>query len=181
VADYVRRWRERIPGAVAFGSEDACMSWEQYDVLSDQLAGVPVQCGLDRGSRVAVMLPDGPEVHAVWLGAGKAALIAVGIGARAGDREIAHLVRKATRRRSSPGRCCAGDRPATWSPRSPRGGLSPRYIRLREIAADGWSSVTVDGVPVTPPGSSPPELARRRLGPSEIFMINSMSGTTGLA
>jgi acyl-CoA synthetase len=180
MADYVRRWRERMPGAVAFGSADACMSWEQYDVLSDQLAGVLVQCGLDRGSRVAVMLPDGPEVHAAWLGAEKAGLIAVGIGARAGDREIAHLVRKSGAQAIITGPPLRRRSPDDVVPALTTRGLSPRHIRLGEIAADRWLRVTVDGVPVTPPGSSLPELARRRLGPSEIFMINSTSGTTGL-
>jgi acyl-CoA synthetase len=59
-------------------------------------------------------------------------------------------------------------------------GLSPRHVRLGAIAADGWSRVTVDDVPVIPPDEPLPELPQRRLGPSEVFMINSTSGTTGL-
>ena len=180
VADYVRRWRSRTPDAVAFGTGDTTVSWEQYDMLSDQLAGVLVECGLSRGSRVAVLLPDGPEVHAAWLSAEKAGLVAVGIGSRAGDREIAHLVAKSGGHAviTGPGlrRGPSGDVAAALAER----GLRPRHIWLGAIAGGRWSSLTVDGQPVTAPDERHPELARRRLGPSEIFMINSTSGTTGL-
>jgi acyl-CoA synthetase len=180
VADYVRRWRSRTPDAVAFGTEDTAMSWAQYDTLSDRLADVLVECGLTRGSRVAVLLADGPEVHATWLGAEKAGLVTVGIGARAGDREIAHLVAKSGAHAviTGPGlrRGSAGDVAAALAER----GLHPRHIWLGAIDGDRWPGLTVDGVPVTAPDERHPELTRRRLRPSEIFMINSTSGTTGL-
>jgi acyl-CoA synthetase len=201
VADYVRRWRSLTPDALAFGSEDTVMSWEQYDAASDQLAGLLLECGFSRGSRVAVLLPDGPEVHAAWLGAEKAGLVAVGIGARAGDREIAHLVTKSGAQAiiTGPGlrRRPAGDRPAgDIADALAERGLRPRHIWLGAIAGNRWSSIALDGAPVAPPcwlrgddppspqknppDEQPPEVAHRRLGPSEIFMINSTSGTTGL-
>jgi acyl-CoA synthetase len=44
--------------------------------------------------RVALQLPDGPGVHAAMLACEKAGIVAVGIGARAGEREVDHLVER---------------------------------------------------------------------------------------
>ena len=46
------------------------------------------------GDRVALQLPDGPGVHTAMLACEKAGIVAVGIGARAGAREVAHLVER---------------------------------------------------------------------------------------
>ena len=65
------------------------MTWREYD---DALVGAwrrrsrPTYAP---GDRVALQLPDGPGVHAAMLACEKAGLVAVGIGARAGAREVA--------------------------------------------------------------------------------------------
>ena len=54
--------------------------------------------GLARpATAIALQLPDGPGVHATMLACEKAGLVAVGIGSRAGEREVAHLVERTRR------------------------------------------------------------------------------------
>ena len=77
VASVVARHAATEPDALAYIADGRRYTWAEYDTDSD---------------RIAVMMPDGPAVHAVFVGIEKAGLVAVGIGARAGDREVAHLL-----------------------------------------------------------------------------------------
>ena len=69
-------------------------TWAGYDRLSDRVAAALLAAELERGDRVAVILPDGAAVHAAFTGADKAGVVVMGIGHRAGPAEIAHLVEK---------------------------------------------------------------------------------------
>ena len=70
-------------------------TWSQYHRRSSELAGALVRAGLEPGTRVGVILPDGgATVHTVFLAAEKAGLVLVGIGARAGDAEVRYLARR---------------------------------------------------------------------------------------
>ena len=62
--------------------------------LSDRLAAHLLTIGLQRGDRLAVLLPDGPGVHIAYLACEKAGLIVVGIGPRAGQDEFIHLMER---------------------------------------------------------------------------------------
>jgi acyl-CoA synthetase len=68
------------------------MTWREYDAAANAIAGAVVHH--PRGERVALQLPDGPELHAVMVGCERAGVVAVGIGARAGVREVEHLCRR---------------------------------------------------------------------------------------
>jgi acyl-CoA synthetase (AMP-forming)/AMP-acid ligase II len=65
------------------------MTWREYDDAANAVAVVLARH--PRGERVALQMPDGPEVHVVMAGCERAGVVAVGIGARAGPREVAHL------------------------------------------------------------------------------------------
>ena len=80
------------PGGLAYASEDDRLTWAQYHEQSGALAGGLVARGYGRGDNVAVQLPDGPGVHTAFLGCEKAGVTVVGIGRRAGPREVDHLV-----------------------------------------------------------------------------------------
>ena len=69
------------------------MTWREYDERSSQMAAT-LAAAYAPGDRVALQLPDGPAVHAVMLACEKAGIVAVGIGSRAGAREVAHLVER---------------------------------------------------------------------------------------
>src|SRR5262245_41844111 len=82
------------PGTTAFVGGGHRMTWAEYDARSDRLAAALVAAGYAPGDRIAVMLPDGPAVHAAFVAIEKAGCVIVGIGPRAGEREVEHLLRK---------------------------------------------------------------------------------------
>ena len=88
-----RNVRER-PDALAFAEVTAGpqLTWREYDEQSDRVAAALRGFGWERGDRVAFQLPDDAFVHAVMLGTEKAGFVGVGVGARAGRREVDHLV-----------------------------------------------------------------------------------------
>ncbi len=92
VAGVVARNARAAPGNLAFAEvmSGDTMTWAEYDERSSQMAASLGE--FEPGDRVALQLPDGPGVHAAMLACEKAGLVAVGIGARAGEREAAHLV-----------------------------------------------------------------------------------------
>ncbi|HVM65540.1 MAG TPA: class I adenylate-forming enzyme family protein [Acidimicrobiales bacterium] len=92
LSDLVSLHARTRPGANAFVTPAERATWADYDRDADLVAGAIRAAGVQRGERVAVLLPDGPFVHAAFVGAERAGAIIVGIGARAGEREVAHLV-----------------------------------------------------------------------------------------
>jgi acyl-CoA synthetase len=88
-----RNVRER-PDALAFAEAAAGpqLTWQAYDDFANRVAAVLRNAGWERGDRAAFQLPDDAYVHAVMLGIEKAGFVGVGIGARAGPREVEHLV-----------------------------------------------------------------------------------------
>jgi acyl-CoA synthetase len=88
-----RNARERPDGAAFVqGASGDSMTWAQYDARSSAIASTLMS--FEWGTRVALQIPDGPAVHAAMLGCEKAGVVAVGIGTRAGEREVAHLVER---------------------------------------------------------------------------------------
>jgi acyl-CoA synthetase len=67
------------------------LTWREYDVRSDEIAAT-LAAVYEPGARVALHLPDGADIHVLMLACEKAGLVGVGIGARAGSREVDHLV-----------------------------------------------------------------------------------------
>jgi acyl-CoA synthetase len=94
VAGVVARNAHANPDGVAFieASSGETMTWSAYEARSSAMAATLRE--YERGDRVALQIPDGPGVHATMLACEKAGLVAVGIGARAGEREVAHLVER---------------------------------------------------------------------------------------
>lgn len=180
LADVVAGHAETLAEGAAFIADDERLSWGEYDRRSGCLAATLAACGLDRGERVAVMLPDGALVHTVFLAAEKAGLVVVGVGTKAGDRELAHLltVTGASVLITPPQlRDRSGDELAA-AIRSE----CPTLVRHVTVEDVSTGSIRVDGDLVEAPATDVRGrlLANRRLGPDELFLINSTSGTTGL-
>ena len=164
---------------------DRALTWAHYERRSSELAAVLARAGLDPGTKVGVILPDGATVHTAFLAAEKAGLVVVGVGWRAGQAEIRHLLRRTgatallthERHQERP----AGELVASLRADGLRG---LRHIVVPDVLSAGAATATavVDGIPVPPPDEG--EVARmltgRALGPDELFMLNSTSGTTGL-
>jgi acyl-CoA synthetase len=187
LGDVVARHAASRPDAPAYividGAAPGVLTWARYHECSSQLAAVFAQAGLEPGDRLGVVLPDGATVHAVFLAAEKAGLVVVGIGARAGPAELRHLLTRTgatalVTHEASLGQAAA-DLVATLRV---DGGPGLRHIVVPDVLDVPVSPVLVDGSPVEPPGPAAAAglLAGRALGPDDLFMINSTSGTTGL-
>jgi acyl-CoA synthetase len=180
LADHVGQWGRSRPDGLAFAGDDSRITWSEYDRLSTQLAGDLGAAGLRPGDRLATLLPDGPEVHVAYLAAEKAGLVCVGIGFRAGPREIAHLLSQtrasAVLSMAEPGESRAEDVvAAVRSEGRPMG----QVVMDVMTPGDPWKPVAVDPPPPGPP-TGPDPVPMPRIGASDLFFLNSTSGTTGL-
>jgi acyl-CoA synthetase len=141
----------------AFFTSDASVTWADYDAAADRMAGALVGAGVGAGDRVAVVMPDGPGVHATFVGAERIGAVVVGIGFRAGMREIGHLVgtTQATALVTAEGR---------------RSEVASEFPGTRRVEVP----VDIGTWPERPVSTGP------ALGPDDLFLLNSTSGTTGL-
>jgi acyl-CoA synthetase len=119
--------------------------------------------GFDRGDRVAVLLPDGPGVHVAFLAVERAGLVIVGIGPRAGDREVEHLVGVTGARV-----LLAGPDRAPLADRLGLPHLDPGASHSRAFEPPGRTGGLEGGVGDT------------GVGDADLWLCNSTSGTTGL-
>jgi acyl-CoA synthetase len=181
IADLVAGWAGSKPDALAFADEFDRVTWREYDEESTRLAGVLIGAGVAAGSRIAVLLPDSAAVHIAWVGAEKAGLVVVGIGPRAGDREVRHLLDKAAVDVVLSGPEVAGTPSEDFVASVVADRPHVRHLRIDDLAARPWR-VSSAGQELA--GADPDELrtqwSERRIGPSDLFMLNSTSGTTGL-
>lgn len=178
-AEYRRRgwWgtstlRERVaahararPDAAAYAWDDTRMSWSAYHALIEAIAARLAATPLDRADRVLVLLPDGAAVHAAFVACEAAGLIAVGVGWRAGERELDHLVAKTGAR-------------AMVTAADTRLGAGPDLAHRLGLG----EPIVVHSLDGGPRVADGPTAALRHppLGPSEPWLLNSTSGTTGL-
>jgi acyl-CoA synthetase len=137
---------------------DRVLSWAEYDGRADGLAAALVDDGVAPGDRVAVLAPDGPAVHVAYLAIERAGGVIVGIGPRAGDREVEHLLG-----RTDASLLCSTPETA---------GLAAR-LGLRHRVLDDLSGPTAGPTA----GAS---LAGRGRRVDDLWLLNSTSGTTGL-
>lgn len=184
VSDLVRDHARAKPEAPAYIEPERTVTWRAYDEAADEVAGVLVGLGLAPGDRLAVLLPDSAHFHIALVGAERAGIVAVGIGARAGDSEIAHLVRR-TGARALLTLAEHRGRDTSELPRvlAERGvGLNWHLVvpdrgapEARPVGADGATGCAVE---VQRP--RPDSYADRAIGPNDLWALNSTSGTTGL-
>ena len=172
--------REQSAKAAYIGIESV-LSWAEYDAASGALAVVlSEELGLNRGDRVAVLLPDGPGVHIALMACERAGLIAVGIGPRAGWREIEHLldVSSATALISQ----SEHQGVAVEASIAPGRRLGKPLRHHIEVVADPklGSPLRIDGSPRAPLKARPPLPVAQGFSPDEISLLNSTSGTTGM-
>jgi acyl-CoA synthetase len=184
LAEHVAGHAAARPAADAFrGWDGSRLSWAEYHRGSEALAATLVARGLERGARVAVLMPDGPLVHLVYLALEKAGLVVVGIGPRAGRREIVHLL-------ATTGACAVVTAEEHFGVGADEllAGVRDAVPSLREylVVTAAWAPLALqvrrDGVALAVP--SPAErsalLRERGIGPDSLFLVNSTSGTTGL-
>src|SRR5439155_4117381 len=157
------------PAADALVADGRRATWADYDERATALAGVLAGTGLPRGARAAVLLPDGVAVHVAFVAAERAGLTVVGLGHRAGDDEIRHLV-GLTRADALVTAAEHRGRPTT-----------DLVAMLREAGCALAHHVVVDDDGVAVGEHAPAaDLDGRAFGPDDLFLVNSTSGTTGM-
>jgi acyl-CoA synthetase len=176
LADHVARHAASRGQGPAFITTDGQLAWSSYDTCSDRLGCVLLALGISRGDRAAIQLPDSASVHVALLACEKAGVVAVGIGARAGERELRHIVGK-TRATAlishAEHRGSAMSEVAASLPGIRHHVVVPRFERdpAAPLLANG-----AEAEPAVDAGA----LAEVRFGPDEFWMVNSTSGTTGI-
>ena len=181
LADLVEEHARARGDRPAFITAGERMTWAGYRDAANRLAAVLVGAGMTPGDRVAVLLPDGPSAHVALLANEKAGLVSVGIGSRAGDREIRHLLHKT----GAAALVTHGSHRGTAASElvgALRGdGVAlAHHVEIPAFESDGTAPVLVDGRVVDTGPVDSESFAQRRLGPDDLFLINSTSGTTGL-
>lgn len=164
LTDCIRRNRRHDEDGLAFASEDERMSWREYDETADRIAARLMQAGLEPGDRVAVLLEDGPLIHAAFVGGERAGVVVVGVGAKAGDRELHHILTKTGAR-------------AVLAPEVHRGVRTDD--RVAALGIEGLRAISIEALP-EPTAAELATIEDRRVGPNDLFLLNTTSGTTGL-
>jgi acyl-CoA synthetase len=160
LSDAVRRNAERSQDRNAYVDHpDASLNWREFDRAATALAGQLAGAGVARGDRVAVWHADSSAIHALFVAIERCGAVVVGIGARAGTREVAQILRSA--------------RPKILVTDGQRGDTSGLPLPALVLARDGRTLSLTD--------AEPGDLGiDSGLGADDVFLINSTSGTTGL-
>jgi acyl-CoA synthetase len=168
LSDAVRGNAERTPEHVAYVDHpDATLSWRQFDRAATHLAGQLAGQGVAPGDLVGVWHGDSTAIHVLFVAIERCGAVVVGIGARAGAREAAAILRSAEPKLLlSDHRLGAAAAEAVSMAEVP--------LAVLEVVRDG--DAVLLGVPVEPE----PVGAEAQLGADDVFLINSTSGTTGL-
>jgi acyl-CoA synthetase len=153
ISELVARHARKRPTATAFVGPDERLCWAEYDQWADALAVEVASLPGEPGDRVAVLLPDGPAVHVAFLAVERAGRVIVGIGSRAGDREVGHLIGI-----TGAGALIAEDERAPLAARLGLRHVDPQASRSRESDAQIRTLGDIGG----------------------LWLLNSTSGTTGL-
>ncbi|GAC1395211.1 MAG: AMP-binding protein [Mycobacterium sp.] len=146
------------------GSPDTVLTWSEFDRAATNLAHQLLAGGVAPGDRVAAWHKDSSAIHVLLVAIERCGAIAVGLGARAGVREVAAILRIA--------------RPDLLV------SDAERRARARQAAEDADPSIRVLAVGhnleinTAPPAGGMDGLSP--VGPDDVFLINSTSGTTGL-
>jgi acyl-CoA synthetase len=141
------------------------LTWSEFDHAATNLARRLLSLGVAAGDKVAVWHKDTAALHVLLVAIERCGAVAVGLGARAGVREVTAILRTAPPTlvvsdvdRLTPARQAASDADS----------------RLRVVALGADLEIDTSCRPGGTDGLSP-------VGPDAVFLINSTSGTTGLS
>ncbi|OBH26525.1 cyclohexanecarboxylate-CoA ligase [Mycobacterium sp. E342] len=166
LSDAVRSNAERSPDRPAYVDHPgASLTWREFDSIATDLAESLAGAGVAPGDRVAVWHVDSAALHVLFVAIERCGAVVVGVGARAGTREVAAILRSA--------------QPQILISDQQRGDTAAAVAD--ELALPTLVLSTDAGAPRLNVSVAPKALvAESRLGPDDVFLINSTSGTTGL-
>jgi acyl-CoA synthetase len=170
LSDAVRRNAGLSPDRAAYVDHPGMsLTWCEFDyaasALAQQLAGV----GVAPGDRVAVWHGDSAAIHVLFVAVERCGAVVVGIGARAGTREVAQILR------SSQPKILISDQQRGGAATQVAAGVAAEFpMSLLTMGHEaGAPCLNTDAEPKTVGIES-------QLGADDVFLINSTSGTTGL-
>lgn len=158
----VRRNAQRFPDRTAYVDYlGAGLTWREFDAAADALAAQLAGIGVAGGDRIAVWHRDSAAIHVLFVAIERCGAVVVGIGARAGTREVTSILRVA-----QPTMLISDQQ---------------RHRQAQQVAAEisvpAWAlgdELMLNGA------DGPPGVPSAALGADDVFLINSTSGTTGL-
>ena len=168
------------PAGWAYIEPEARISWAAYDGYITVMAARLLAEGLRPGDRVGVWISDGIAVHVAINACLRAGLVAVGIGARSGTREVRHLLGTSSARALvTESRYRGQERlPAVRELRSQLPALD-RVLLVGDVMPEIKGAVTAMA-DVRALAAAEAIVAGRHRDPGGLSLINSTSGTTGL-
>ncbi|CPR06845.1 adenylate-forming enzyme [Mycobacterium bohemicum DSM 44277] len=166
LSDAVRFHAQRSPDRLAYADHPGmALTWREFDAAATTLAERLAGAGVRPGDRVAVWHRDSAAIHVLFVAIERCGAVVVGIGARAGTREVAAILSGAR-----PTMLISDESHSAAATSAVQASADTAVTAL--VLADGFALDT-DAEPMSPgPGA--------RLGPDDVFLINSTSGTTGL-
>ena len=165
LSDAVTRNAEQHPDRPAYIDRPGrALTWREFNLAATALAEQLAGAGVTPGDRVAVWHGDSAAIHALFVAVERCGAAVVGIGARAGTREAAAILR------TSQPKMLVSDRQRSDDAARAADSAMP-VVTLTQ----GSAGLRLDLEAA--PGALP---AARPLGPDDVFLINSTSGTTGL-
>ncbi len=179
ISAIVRQWAAVQPLAPAFITPSSRSSWSDYNDCADLIASALTQT--DQSNPVAIYLPDTMIFHAALCGAFRAGRVSVGIGARSGIAEVAHLMDQANCRSLITNREVVDGADGNWLSRLWNLGAEPRTViiadetgdvEIRVTTRDGYDQIVFNKDWFAPMGEP--------FTIDDISMLNCTSGTTGL-
>ena len=162
LSDIVSENAGNDPSGLAYISDVGNLNWDSYHhwalAISEALLTMT-----EVGDRVLVWMPDSGGVHAAYLGCERAGIVVVGVGWRAGLKELAYLADS------------TGSQFLLSIDETPLGEIAQVAGKL------GIGYLTVDKL-LESRGEDPlrNDSSPALMGPSDLWFINSTSGTTGL-
>jgi acyl-CoA synthetase len=166
LSDCVARNAAESPDKPAFVDypDGLALTWREFDHAATNLAHQLVQHGVGRGARVALWHQDNAAIHVLLLAIERCGAATLGLGARAGVREVAQLLRTA-----QPA-LVVSDIAHLTSARHAAADADPTL----QVVALG-EELALDTEPPRERGE-----VLQPVGSDDVFLINSTSGTTGL-
>ena len=141
-------------------------TWREFDsaatALAEQLAGA----GISPGDRIAVWHGDSAAIHLLFVAVERCGAVVVGIGARAGTREVVAIMHN-----SRPKMLISDPQRRDAAAQATAGRADFPVLVLGDGDRGPRLSIDVEPAPL------PIDAA---LGSDDVFLINSTSGTTGL-
>ena len=172
LSECVRRNARSTPDKPAYvdfcgDGADLRLTWCEFDHAATNLAQELLDLGVAPGDGVAVWHNDSSAIHVLLVAVERCGAVTVGLGARAGVREVAQILRTAR-----PSLLVSdSERLEPAAQAVAKSGLGVRTVALGDRSSELF--VDTRSRPQAASGLSP-------VGPDDVFLINSTSGTTGM-